>query len=64
MLKNYYKPAWYTVSALPYQSNSSQKHMLKQGHSQRGGGPPIEMLFQVFRLNFSWNMPKMHYFRS
>jgi len=25
-------------------------------------GPSIEMLFQVFRLNFSWDMPKMHFF--
>jgi len=31
-----------------------------QGRSPRE--PPIEMLFQIFRLNFSWNMPKMHYF--
>jgi len=31
----------------------------------RGGAPPspIEM-FQIFRLNFSWNMPKIHYFSN
>jgi len=29
----------------------------------RGPGlPQIEMLFQIFRLNFSWDMSKMHYF--
>jgi len=35
-----------------------------QGRSQgpKGPGfPPIEMLFQVFRLNSSWDMPKMYY---
>jgi len=26
--------------------------------------PPIEMLFQIFRLNFSWDMSKMHYFSN
>jgi len=26
--------------------------------------PPIEMLFQVIRLNFSWDMPKIHYFSN
>jgi len=34
-----------------------------QRRSQGGPGgpaPPIEMLFQIFRLNFSSNMPKMH----
>jgi len=30
----------------------------------RGRALPIEMLFQVFRLNFSWKMPKMHYFSN
>jgi len=25
---------------------------------------PIEMLFQVFKLNFSWDVPKMHYFSN
>jgi len=32
-----------------------------QGRSQEVD-LPIEMLFQIFKLNFSWNMSKMHYF--
>jgi len=41
------------------------KHDWEQGRSQRvGPAPPIEMLFQIFRLNFSWNMSKMHYFSN
>jgi len=30
----------------------------------RGPGPPINMLFQIFRLNFSRDMSKMHYFSN
>jgi len=30
----------------------------------QGARPPIEMLFQVFRMNFSWDMPIMHYFSN
>jgi len=32
----------------------------------RGGGPPptIEMSFQIFRLNFSWDKFKMRYFSN
>jgi len=31
----------------------------------KGLGPhPIKMLFQIFRLNFSWNMYKMYYFSN
>jgi len=32
-----------------------------QGRSQ---GSPQQMLFKVFGLNFSWDMPKMHYFSN
>jgi len=38
-----------------------------QGRSQAGpGGPhlPNRNLFQVFKLNFSWDVPKMHYFSN
>jgi len=28
----------------------------------RWWAPPIEMLFYIFKLNFSWDMSKMHYF--
>jgi len=41
--------------------------MYKQGRSQGGPGspaPPIKMLFQVFKLNFSRDVPKMHYFSN
>jgi len=30
----------------------------------QGAAPPIEMMFQDFRFNFSWDMPKMHYFSN
>jgi len=38
-----------------------------QGRSQGVGPegsahPSIEMLFQIFKLNFSWDMSKMNYF--
>jgi len=37
-----------------------------QGRSRGRPGaqpsPSIDLLFQVFRLNFSWDMSKMHYF--
>jgi len=26
--------------------------------------PPIKMLFQIFKLNFSWAMSKVQYFRN
>jgi len=36
-----------------------------QGVSPGGPGPhPIKMWFQIFRLNFSWNMSKIHYFSN
>jgi len=39
-----------------------------QGRSQRGiqgaRAPLIEMLFQIFKLNFSWNMSKLHCFSN
>jgi len=30
----------------------------------KGLDPQIKMLFQIFRLNFSWGMSKMHYFSN
>jgi len=43
-----------------------QPNQIKFKGVARGGnlGSPIEMLFQIFRLNFSWNMPKMYYFSN
>jgi len=35
-----------------------------RGWAQRARPPSIEMLFQIFRLNFSWDMSKMHYFSN
>jgi len=40
------------------------KGVAKGGGSSGPDPPPIEMLFQVFRLNFCWDMPKMHYFSN
>jgi len=41
--------------------NIASKVIRHQGRS-RGGGLPIEMLLQAFRLNFSREMPKMPLF--
>jgi len=35
-----------------------------RGWNQKARLPPIEMLFQIFRLNFSGDMSKMHYFSN
>jgi len=55
---------WYII----HQKIFQDKKFLPKGVS-RGGRvppppPPIEMMFQVYRLNFSWDMPKMHYFSN
>jgi len=51
-----------------YLRNHKQtKRHCEQGRSQGcpgGPGPLIEMLFQIFKLNCSCDMPKMHYFSN
>jgi len=47
-------------------SSLQLQHMyaLSQGGPWGPASPPIEMLFQVFRLNFSRDIPKMQYFSN
>jgi len=36
--------------------------VLQECSQEVGPGPSIEMLFQIFKLNFSRNMSNLHYF--
>jgi len=38
--------------------------VLARGGSREPIPPPIKMLLQIFRLNFSFDMSKMHYFSN
>jgi len=62
-------PAWLGktgITGLIFFLSGNVFEVLSKDVSEVGpGGPgshPIKMLFQIFRLNFSWDMSKMRYF--